>query len=332
MKKSYHGIIAISCMSFESCRVREHCVAEVDASGDPVRSYVHGPGIDNLLAITTYGTETNTYYTLTDHLGTVTALADDAGAVAESYAYDAWGNITVYDENDVEIPQSQYGNRFTFQGREYSWATGLYNFRARWYDPETGRWLSKDPIGISGGLNQYVAFGNNPVNFRDPLGLWQVTIGGGYGYAGRVTFGKNNGRWNIGGGFGYGIGLMGEFTPEDSAPAFASEGKAPNIGVEVSGGAKLWNFLDLSAGYRARAEADGCDNVETRIGAIDGLTLPGYIINVNGSADVVFQGNTSQVTFEAFPELSSEPVSFGLGVMVFAGGTGGFSWQGGPSK
>ena len=41
----------------------------------------------------------------------------------------------------------------------------------RWYDPITGRWLSKDPIGISGGLNQYVFVGNNPVNFRDPFGL-----------------------------------------------------------------------------------------------------------------------------------------------------------------
>ena len=57
------------------------------------------------------------------------------------------------------------------QGREYSWKVGLYYFRARWYDPVTGRWLSNDPIGISGGLNQYVFCGNNPVNFRDPSGL-----------------------------------------------------------------------------------------------------------------------------------------------------------------
>ncbi|MCK4565152.1 MAG: RHS repeat-associated core domain-containing protein, partial [Verrucomicrobia bacterium] len=42
---------------------------------------------------------------------------------------------------------------------------------ARWYNPETGRWLSKDPIGISGGLNQYVFVENNPVNFVDPEGL-----------------------------------------------------------------------------------------------------------------------------------------------------------------
>ena len=41
----------------------------------------------------------------------------------------------------------------------------------RWYDPVTGRWLSNDPIGISGGLNQYVFCGNNPVNFTDPWGL-----------------------------------------------------------------------------------------------------------------------------------------------------------------
>ncbi len=50
------------------------------------------------------------------------------------------------------------------------------SFRARWYHAETGRWLSKDPIGISGGMNLYEAFGNNPVNFVDPMGLdvWVV--------------------------------------------------------------------------------------------------------------------------------------------------------------
>ena len=45
--------------------------------------------------------------------------------------------------------------RYRFQGREWSAATGLVNFRMRWYDSETGRWLSKDPIGLNGGLNLY---------------------------------------------------------------------------------------------------------------------------------------------------------------------------------
>src|SRR5690606_22055593 len=45
-----------------------------------------------------------------------------------------------------------------------------------WYDPVTGRWLSNDPIGISGGLNQYVFCANNPVNFRDPFGLEDINL------------------------------------------------------------------------------------------------------------------------------------------------------------
>jgi len=50
----------------------------------------------------------------------------------------------------------------------------------RWYEPVTGRWLSNDPIGISGGLNQYQAFKSNPVNFRDPSGLCTETFGHAY--------------------------------------------------------------------------------------------------------------------------------------------------------
>ena len=50
-------------------------------------------------------------------------------------------------------------------------ATEPGNGSIRWYDPITGRWLSKDPIGISGGLNQYVFCKNAPTMWRDPLGL-----------------------------------------------------------------------------------------------------------------------------------------------------------------
>ncbi len=148
-----------------------HVVAEIDASGNLTKSYVYGPGIDNALSMTVYGTATNTYYYLKDHLNSVLALTDSAGQVVEQYRYDAWGRTTVYDVSGSPLNQSAYGNRYCWQGREYSWKTGLYYFRARWYDPVTGRWLSNDPIGISGGLNQYVFCANNPVNFTDPFGL-----------------------------------------------------------------------------------------------------------------------------------------------------------------
>ncbi len=132
-----------------------------------IATYTYGPGIDNLIAMTVHSSTTNqTFYTITDPLGTVHALVDATGAVMKRYTYDAWGNI-----QKSEASQHAVDNRFLFQGREYSVATGLYNFRARWYDPQTGRWLSNDPIGISGGMNLYAFCGNNPVMYRDPEGL-----------------------------------------------------------------------------------------------------------------------------------------------------------------
>jgi RHS repeat-associated protein len=154
------------------------CVADVNASGSPIRSYTWGQGIDNLLAITVYGDEEpNTYYAVKDHLGSVQALADASGAIVESYTYDAWGNVLTGGQ------QSAINNRYLWQGREYSFVTGLYNFRARWYAPTIGRWLSKDPIGLEGGLNLYVFCGNDPVDFKDPFGhvAWGQVARGGIG-------------------------------------------------------------------------------------------------------------------------------------------------------
>ncbi len=145
-------------------------VADLDENENILRSYTWGAGIDNLLAFTDH-TTSNTYYALKDHLNSVIAFVGADGAVVESYEYDAWGRTRVFDANGDELAESAFGNRYTFQGREIDWETGLIYFRARWYNPETGRWLSKDPVGISGGLNQYTFCGNNPVNFIDPSGL-----------------------------------------------------------------------------------------------------------------------------------------------------------------
>ncbi|OQB37083.1 MAG: tRNA3(Ser)-specific nuclease WapA precursor [Candidatus Latescibacteria bacterium ADurb.Bin168] len=122
--------------------------------------------------MTVHQPDVRTYYYIKDHLGSVLALTDESGALVESYSYDAWGRVLgVYDGGGAEIAESSVGNRILWQGREYSWSTGLYYFRARWYDPVTGRWLSNDPIGILGGLNQYVFCANNSVNMADPRGL-----------------------------------------------------------------------------------------------------------------------------------------------------------------
>jgi RHS repeat-associated protein len=170
----------------------DECAADLDASGNPLRSYTFllrqgyrgqvGQGIDNLLAVTVYTytiTQSGnnaitqfpvTYYAVKDHLGSVQALVNVSGSVVESYTYDAWGNTTIKNAGGAVIATSAYGNRYMFQGREYSTVTGLYNFRARWYAPTIGRWLSKDPIGLEGGFNLYEFCVNNPVNFVDKTG------------------------------------------------------------------------------------------------------------------------------------------------------------------
>jgi len=145
------------------------CIADYNSSGDLIASYTWGSGIDNLLAVTVYeSTATNTYYAVKDHLNSVHALIDDSGNTVMTVSYDAWGTPL---NSSFSIQNSSFKLRYLFQGREYSQATGLYNFRARWYSSYIGRWLSKDPIGLEGGLNLYVFCGNDPVNYRDPAGL-----------------------------------------------------------------------------------------------------------------------------------------------------------------
>ncbi len=146
-------------------------IADLDENKELLRYYSYAPGYDNIISMTTYSdSDTNTYFYIRNHNNSVVALIDEEGAIAESYEYTSYGKVTAFDSNGNELEESAIGNRYTFQGREIDWSTGLYNFRARWYDAETGRWLSKDPIGINGGLNQYVFCGNNPVMFLDPEG------------------------------------------------------------------------------------------------------------------------------------------------------------------
>jgi len=165
-------------------------VADVDATGGLRRAYVWGPGIDNLLSMTSYtGGVTKTYFAITDQQRSVHAMADETGTIVESYRFDAWGRILgVCNGSGQPLTQSAIGNRYLWQGKEYSWKTGLYYNRARWYDPVTGRFISKDPAGITFGLNEYTYCGNNPVNFRDSSGLCTEK----QGYWGLVGNGLNN--------------------------------------------------------------------------------------------------------------------------------------------
>ena len=198
---------------------RNQVVADLDGSGNLLRTYVWGTGIDNLLSFTDH-VSTNTYYAIKDHQNTVIALVDETGSVVESYEYSAYGETSVFNASGTELTASAYGNRYTFQGREIDWATGLTYFRARWYDAETGRWLSKDPIGISGGLNLYEAFGSNPVYFIDPSGLDNINLAppGSYDGSAIDARGTTGGEFSVGGHGADGGGVVDQRSGQNSFP------------------------------------------------------------------------------------------------------------------
>ena len=105
---------------------------------------------------------TTSYYEA-DGLGSITSLSNAAGALAQTYTFDSFGNQTA--------SSGSLTNPFQYTGRELDGETNLYYMRARYFDPQTGRFLSEDPLGFSVGVNFYGYVLNNPVNLIDPVGL-----------------------------------------------------------------------------------------------------------------------------------------------------------------
>lgn len=122
------------------------------------------PGLPTVIASTTVPVSSavagSTLYYHQDGLGTVTELTDTNGSVAK--AYDAYGNL-LESPGTVEQP-------YTYTGRELDAETGLYYYRARYYDPTTGRFLQKDPI-FNPGFQIYGYVEGIPTLFVDPYGL-----------------------------------------------------------------------------------------------------------------------------------------------------------------
>ena len=103
------------------------------------------------------------YYYAMDASGNATGLISGSNTVANQYRVDPFGNSEYTSET---VPQP-----LRFAARELDTETGLYYFRARYYEPTYGRFISEDPIGLAGGTNPYVYAANDPLTFRDPFGL-----------------------------------------------------------------------------------------------------------------------------------------------------------------
>jgi RHS repeat-associated protein len=121
-------------------------------------------GVGGLLAETQ---GTSTFYPTFDGNGNVSEYFAADGSVAAHFEYDPFGNTVVNTDSS-----GQFSYRFSTKPLDSE--TGLYYYQYRYYDPQTGRWPSRDPIEEEGGINLYGYVGNDGVNMLDILGLQEI--------------------------------------------------------------------------------------------------------------------------------------------------------------
>jgi RHS repeat-associated protein len=136
-------------------------IEEVDGSGGALARYVQlGKKVDRPLAEVRSGI---TSYYEQDGLGSVTSLSNSTGALAQTYTYDSYGKLAA--------STGTLTNSLQYTAREFDQETGIYYYRHRYYDADTGRFLGEDPIQFRGGIDFYRYSLNSPIGFKDPFGL-----------------------------------------------------------------------------------------------------------------------------------------------------------------
>jgi RHS repeat-associated protein len=127
---------------------------------------LQGPNLDEYFS---HVEGSGTTAMIPDLLGSTVGLVNSAGAIATGYQYSPFGQTTTSGASST--------NPIQYTGREMD-PTGLYFMRARYYNPIAQRFISQDPIGLSGGQpNLYAYVFNQPTNWTDPLGLLGGSVG-----------------------------------------------------------------------------------------------------------------------------------------------------------
>ena len=144
----------------------DQIAAEVDGGGTVIRKYSYYPGTDRPHSVET---ASGLFFYVTDGQGNVTGHIRADGLIADTLRYSPHGEI-------VSGGPTVALDRYRFAAREYDSEMSLYFNRARYYDPQIGRFISEDPIGLAGGVNPYAYAANDPVNYRDPGGLRKYCV------------------------------------------------------------------------------------------------------------------------------------------------------------
>jgi RHS repeat-associated protein len=155
-------------------------LAVYDGDDQWLQNFVHGFGLDEVEMleqrdILDYDGDGNTSEVTRNFyhrnaLGSVVAITDMNGQAAVDYRYDPYGKATATRDGEP-VSSDPLGQSWSYSGRFYDRETGLYHYRARYYDPSLGRFLQRDPLGYAPGPNLFEYGKSSPVSNRDPLGL-----------------------------------------------------------------------------------------------------------------------------------------------------------------
>ncbi|MBU1043186.1 MAG: RHS repeat-associated core domain-containing protein [Candidatus Omnitrophica bacterium] len=137
-----------------------HCIAKYDQDNNLINEIVYGPQIDEVLC--SIDNSDTAHYYHQDALQSVTVITDGFANKSATYEYDVYGKI--------KDKTGSFDNEITYTGRWLDSDTELYYYRARWYDADAGRFISRDPIGTRGGINLYGYVDGNPIILIDPTG------------------------------------------------------------------------------------------------------------------------------------------------------------------
>jgi RHS repeat-associated protein len=143
----------------------DNLIEETNSSGGVVARYTETDNIDEPLAL--LRSSTTSYYHA-DGLGSVTSLSSSSGSLAQAYGYDSFGK-RLSSAGSLTGP-------FQYTAREFDTETSLYYYRARYYDPQTGRFLSEDPVAFQGGSNFYPYVLNQPPELHRSTGANSPSI------------------------------------------------------------------------------------------------------------------------------------------------------------
>jgi RHS repeat-associated protein len=268
-----------------------------DGVGDRAFHYLYGLEADQVLA---QDSETGMVWSLADRLGSIDVLVNEHGLIVDQRTYDSFGNTLSQLDPTVKF-------RFGYTGRESDPETGLYYYRARYFDSNVGRFISTDPIGFEAGdSNLYRYVFNNSTTYTDPSGeLGQIAggaifggvFGGLYALANDIETGQ------------FGWNTIGNVTRGAVVGAVAGAVIASGIGLIAAGATSYYGTAvagavvntTVTAGftaYGAYSSANNFANNRPLTGTLD-------LIGVGIGAFNVFKGVTKEI-----PAIRQQEINF----------------------